>query len=176
MDSIQDPHTEARLALLKILGEVEAGINEQNIERIIAQMDPGVTVTWLNGEVSRGHEEVRSYHHKMVKGPDRLITRYTSAVTLGAKARFYGNGTVAVTEGTTEDEFFPVIRGPFKLDSRWSSTAALIDGQWKIVTLHLSANVFSNTLMDEMKKALLYVGAGGALAGSVLGWLLGRGR
>jgi hypothetical protein len=112
----------------------------------------------------------------MVKGPDRLITKYTSAATLGAKARFYGNGTVAVAEGTTEDEFFPVIRGPFKLDSRWSSTAALIDGQWKIVTLHLSANVFTNTLMDEMKKALLYVGAGGAVAGGVLGWLLGRAR
>ncbi len=171
-----DPHAEDRKALLKILHEMEAGINSQDIDHMVSQMDAAATVTWLNGEISRGHAEIKAYYHRMVKGDQRIITKYTSAAKLGAGARFYGNGLVAVADGTTEDEFFPIVRGPFRLHSNWSATAAKLDGQWKIVNLHLSANVFSNTLMDEAKAALLYVGCGGLVAGGLVGWFLSRRR
>jgi hypothetical protein len=75
-----------------------------------------------------------------------------------------------------EDEFFPVIRGPFKLSSRWSSTVAKSDGQWKIVSLHLSSNVFTNPLIAELTRALTYAGGAGLVVGGLAGWLLGRRR
>jgi hypothetical protein len=42
---------------------------------------------------------------------------------------------------------------------------AKIDGQWKLVSLHLSSNVFNNPLIDEYKQMLWYVGAGSFAAG-----------
>jgi hypothetical protein len=52
------------------------------------------------------------------------------------------------------DEFFPVARGPFTLNSNWTSTSAKIDGQWKVVSMHLSSNVFTNSLIAEAKEAI----------------------
>lgn len=164
-----DPHATDRQALIKVFQEIEAGINDQDIERMVAQMTPDATVTWLNGEVSRGHDEIRAYYQRMVKGPERILNKYTTAAKLGAHARFFGE--IAVADGTMRDSFFPVARKPFQLSSNWTSTSANINGAWKVVSLHLSANVFNNDLLDEAKSAAKLAAAGGALGGLVLAGL-----
>lgn len=175
-----DPHAADRQALIKLFREMEAAINAQDVDRMIAQMHPQVTVTWLNGEVSRGHDEVRAYYDKMVRGEKRILERYLTTAKLGKPARFFGNGEVAVADGTMKDEFFPVARGPFSLDSNWTSTSAKVGDRWQVVSMHLSSNVFTNSLLAEAERAIWYVGAGagigGLLLGGFLGWLLGRRR
>jgi SnoaL-like domain len=167
-----DPHAADREHLLKIFHEVESSINSQSLERMVQQMDADATVVWANGEVSRGPAEVLAYYDRMVKAKDRIITKYLTSAKLHGHARFLGDGTVAIADGTMEDEYFPVIRGPFRLSAKWTATAARINGEWKIVALHLSANVFNNVLLDEAKRALLYVGGGGLLLGFVAGWAI----
>lgn len=172
---LHDLHNEDRQALLKILSSVEAAINAQDIEGIVAQMTADCTVTWWNAEVSRGHDDIRAYYRRMVKDSGRIISKYTTQAKLGAHARFVGSaGDVALADGTMEDEFFPIIRGPFRLNSRWSATAAKSGGEWKIVSLHLSSNVFTNPLISELTRALWYAGAGGLMVGGLAGWFLGR--
>jgi len=175
MTAQNDLHQEDRQALLKILSSVENAINAQDIEGIIAQMSPDCTVTWWNAEISRGHDEIRAYYRRMVKDEGRLISKYTTKAKLGAHARFVGSGgDVALADGSMEDEFFPIIRGRFKLNSRWSATAAKSGGEWKIVNLHLSSNVFTNTLISELTRALWMAGAAGVVIGGLIGWFLGR--
>jgi len=175
MTAQSDSHQEDRKALLKILSEVEKAINAQDIEGIIAQMSPDCTVTWWNAEIARGHAEIRDYYRRMVKDEGRLISKYTTQAKLGARARFVGSGgDVALADGSMEDEFFPIIRGPFKLNSRWSATAAKSGGEWKIVNLHLSSNVFTNTLIAELTRALWFAGGAGVIVGGLAGWFLGR--
>jgi ketosteroid isomerase-like protein len=175
MTSQDDLHQEDRQALLKILSEVEKAINAQDIEGMMAQMRPDCTVTWWNAEVSRGHDEIRAYYRRMVKDEGRIISKYTTQAKLGAHARFVGSGgDVALADGSMEDEFFPIIRGPFKLNSRWSATAAKSGGEWKIVSLHLSSNVFTNTLIAELTRALWFAGGAGLVVGGLAGWFLRR--
>lgn len=169
-----DPHAQDREQLIQILRDVEASINAQSLDGMVRQMDPNATVVWANGEVSRGPAEIFAYYDRMVKGKDRILKSYTTKATLSGPARFLADGTVAIADGSMEDEFTPTFRGPFKLQSRWSTTIAKIDGQWKVVGLHLSANVFNNVLLDEAKRALMTVGGGGLAVGVFLGWLLGR--
>lgn len=165
-----DPHAEDRAALIQVFHAMEDAINAQDVERMLVQMTPDATVTWLNGETSRGHDEIRAYYNRMVKGPERYIDKYTTAARIGAHARFYGD--VAVADGSMRDTFQPVSRAPFSLDSRWSSVSVKQDGQWKVAALHLSANVFTNDLMAEAKSAAVKTGIGGAVAGLVLGLLI----
>lgn len=170
-----DPHQQDRQALLKILSNVENAINAQDVEGIISQMSPDCTVTWWNAEISRGHDDIRAYYRRMVKDPGRIISKYTTQAKLGAHARFVGAaGDVALADGSMEDEFFPIARGPFKLSSRWSATAAKSGGEWKIVNLHLSTNVFTNTLIAELTRAIWLAGAGGVVLAGLAGWFLGR--
>jgi ketosteroid isomerase-like protein len=172
-----DLHQEDRQALLKILSAVETAINDQDIEGILAQMSPDCTVIWWNAEVSRGNAEIRAYYRRMVKDDGRFITKYTTQAKLGDHARFVGaGGDVALADGSMEDEFFPIIRGPFKLNSRWSATAAKSGGEWKIVNLHLSSNVFTNPLITELTRALWYAVVAGVVIGGLAGWFLGRRR
>jgi len=171
-----DSHAQDRKALLKLFGEMEAAINAQDIDRMLKQMHPDATITWWNAEISRGHAEIKAYYQRMVKGEQRYIDKYMTSAKVGAPARFYGNGEVAVADGSIEDEFFPVSRAPFRLSSRWTSTSAMFDGEWKVVALHLSSNVFTNSLIEEAKNAALYAGVGGAIGGILVGWLLGRAR
>lgn len=169
-----DPHEEDRKALLKVFREMEAAINDQNVDRMTAQMHPLGTITWWNAEISRGHDEIKAYYHRMVKGEKRYINRYTTEAKVGAPARFFGGGEVAVADGTTEDKFFPVARDPFQLSSRWSATATRHEGQWRIAALHLSSNVFTNSLINEAKDAVTYVGVGTGTGGLIVGFLIGR--
>jgi hypothetical protein len=175
MTAQTDLHQDDRQALLKILAEVEKAINAQDIDGILAQMRPDCTVTWWNAEISRGHGEIRAYYQRMVKDPGRIISKYTTHSKLGDHARFVGSGEdVALADGSMEDEFFPVIRGPFKLNSRWSATAAKSGGEWKIVNLHLSSNVFTNVLISELTQALWITGGACLFAGRLAGWFIGR--
>lgn len=167
-------HSEDRKQLRALMTEVEAGINAQSADRLTALMSDDVTVTWLNAEVSRGKDEVKAYYGRMVGGEEAILNKYLTKVTLGAPARFYGE--VAVAEGTAADEFFPRARDVFRLDSRWSSTMRKVDGQWRIVTLHLSTNVFTNPLMAEATRWIWFAGGGGACAGGLLVFLLLRRR
>ncbi|MCM8621114.1 MAG: nuclear transport factor 2 family protein [Candidatus Accumulibacter sp.] len=171
-----DPYAADRQALIRIFREIEASINAQDVDRMVAQMAPEATVTWLNGEVSRGHAEIKAYYHRMVKGEQGILDRYLTTAKIGASAHFFGHGEVAVADGTMVDEFFPVARGPFTLNSNWTSTSAKIDGQWKVVSMHLSSNVFTNSLIAEAKEAIWWAAGGTGLAGLVLGWLIGRMR
>ena len=175
-DLIQnDLHQEDRKALLKILSQVEDAINAQDIEGLIAQTSPDCTVTWWNAEISRGHAEIRAYYRRMVKDEGRIINKYTTRAKIGAHARFVGSaGEVALADGSMEDEFFPILRGPFKLNSRWSATAAKSGGEWKIFSLHLSSNVFTNSLISELTRALWFAGGAGVIVGGLAGWFVGR--
>lgn len=162
-----DPRAEDRKQLLQIFAEIEGGINDQNIDRMVAQMDENATVVWLNAEASRGHKEIRAYYNRMVgKGGDVILSKYLTKAKVAAPARFFGD--IAVADGAMADEFFPIKRDKFTLDSNWSVTCAKINGQWKVVHLHLSANVFNNNLLDEVKQMVWYAAGGGLLAGLVL--------
>ena len=170
-----DLHQADRQALLQLMGRVEKAINAQDIEGIVAEMRPDCTVTWWNAEISRGHDDIRAYYGRMMKDPGRIISKYTTQAKLGAHARFIGlGGDVAVADGSMEDEFFPIVRGPFRLSSRWSATVAKTDGAWKIVNLHLSSNVFTNVLIAELGRAVWMAGVGGLAIGLLIGWLVGR--
>jgi len=165
-----DPHAEDRAQLRAMLAEFEAAINAQSIDRMVAVMDDNVTVIWLNAEVSRGKDEVRAYYGRMVGHDKAILSKYLTKASLGAPAKFYGD--VAIADGSAMDEFYPIARGFFRLDSRWSTTVIKNAGQWKILALHLSSNVFNNPLLDEVQTNIVKAGIAGLLIGLALMWLI----
>ena len=102
----------------------------------------------------------------MVGGPGTILQRYVIKGSLSKPSRVYGG--IALADGKAVDEFCPHARGPFRLDSNWSSTMVKIDGQWKIASLHLSSNVFTNPLLAEAERMVYYAAAGGLIAGLAL--------
>ena len=166
-----DPHAGDRKQLLAIVAEAEAAINAQDVDRFAALFTEEATVTWLNAEVSKGRDAIRAYHRKMVgASPEAILTKYLTKVTVPAPARFFGD--VAVAYGTAADEFYPKSRDVFRFDSHWSAALVKAGGGWKITSLHLSTNVFTNNLTAEYESTIKRVGWWAGLAGLVAGGLL----
>ena len=42
-----DPYADDRAALIKVFREIEASINAQDVDRMVKQMHPLASVTWL---------------------------------------------------------------------------------------------------------------------------------
>lgn len=165
-----DAHADDRTQLRAMLAEFEAAINAQSIDRMVANMADDVTVIWLNAEVSRGKDEVRAYYGRMVGHDKAILRKYLTKAAIGAPAKFYGD--VAIADGSAADEFYPVARGFFRLDSRWSATMVKTANEWKIVSLHLSSNVFNNPLLDEIKAEIVKAAVAGLVAGLVLMYVI----
>lgn len=163
----EDERAADRQQLLGILGDIERGINDANVELMVRHIDDKAVVTWLNAEVSQGPDGVRDYFRRMVgSGPDTVLSKYQTHPKISQPAIFYGD--VAVANGTTEDEFTPHRRSVFHFSSRWTATLRKLDGQWKIIALNLSTNTFNNALISELERFALFTGAGGLVGGLLL--------
>lgn len=163
----EDERAADRQQLLGILGDIERGINDANIEMMVRHIDDKAVVTWLNAEVSQGPDGVRDYFRRMVgSGPDTVLSKYQTHPKISQPAIFYGD--VAVANGTTEDEFTPHRRSVFKFSSRWTASLRKVDGRWKIIALNLSTNTFNNALISELERFALFTGAGGLVGGLLL--------
>ena len=156
-----------RQQLLRILDDIEHGINDANVDLMARHIDDKAVVTWLNAEVSQGPEGVRDYFRRMVgSAPGTVLSKYVTHPKISQPAVFYGD--VAVANGTTEDEFTPHQRSVFKFSSRWTATLRKVDGQWKIIALNLSTNTFNNALISELERLALFAAGGGLLGGLLL--------
>lgn len=163
---------EDRQQLRVLLEAMEAGINKLDIEALLKLAQPEVVITWQNAEVSRGHEQVRAYYSRMMKGAAPIVRRVSTAATLGGAAVFYGD--TAVAYGTMVDRYDLTEGLNFSLNANWSTTVVKTDGQWKVASLHFSTNLFDNSLLNSTKRFAWFAAGGALLAGMALTWLLMR--
>jgi uncharacterized protein (TIGR02246 family) len=163
---------EDRQALRVLLERIEQATAALDIDAATALMHPDVIVTWQNAEVSKGLEQVRAYHDRMIKGASPIVKNYSVKANLGGPAVFYGDSAVAW--GTTVERFALSDGLKFTLHANWSTTMVKQDGEWKIAALHFSTNLFDNPLLNNAERLVWIAGLVGLLAGFLAAWLLSR--
>ncbi|HMB29788.1 MAG TPA: DUF4440 domain-containing protein, partial [Blastocatellia bacterium] len=60
------------------------------------------------------------------------------------------------------------------MTSRWTATLYKDNGKWKILNVHIGANLFDNPVIMALKSWIYKVGVGAGVAGGLLGFVLGR--
>lgn len=163
---------EDRKQLRVLLDQMEKAISETDVEAALKVMLPDAVVTWQNAEVSRGHEQIRAYHARMVKGSAPIVKKYSTKAALGGPAMFYGDSAVAY--GTHVDTYELTDGLSFTLNANWSTTAVKADGQWKVAALHFSTNLFDNVLLNNAKRTAWIAGIAAFLGGLLLAFVLMR--
>ena len=163
---------EDRQQLRVLLEQLEKAISDLDIDGVLKIMTPDAVVTWQNAEVSRGQEQIRTYHNRMVKGGAPVVTKFSTKATLGGPAVFYND--TAVAYGTTVDSYELAEGLKFVLNANWSATIVKQDGQWKAAAIHFSTNLFDNPLLHKAEQMIWVGGIAGLLAGLLLAFLLGR--
>ena len=176
--AVQSPADEnrddERAALRDLLGSIETALNEKSFDRVVPMLDEDVVIVFLNGEVTRGIDQARAYFEKTLGQSNPILSDYTTSATVGAPARFRGN--IALADGATRDRFVFATGSAMTVDTRWTVTLEKQGTAWKVLQLQFSSNLFDNPLVNSAKRNLATFAAIAAVAGIVIGFLMGRRR
>jgi len=152
-----------------------AAMNKSDLEATLRFLHTNVVITWHNAEVSRGHEGVRAYHNRVMTGPNRLVESFHCDVKVDELTILYG-GSTGISFGSS-DEHFKLANGKdLNVKGRWSATLVRDNGRLLIASLHASTNLFDNVMLDIAKKTAVILTVVCAVAGILIGFLIGRRR
>ncbi len=169
-DTKEDP---AHADLRKLKTQLVEALNKGDVDALLVHLDKDVIVTWMDGRVSKGPKEVREYYERMTKGPDRVVESFQADPTVEELTHLYGNTGVAY--GRSLDKFKMTDGSDFTIKTRWSATMVKDGDRWKIAQFHASTGVFDNEVLSTyVRRISTWVGIAAAIAGIVLGVIIGR--
>ncbi|HFD13089.1 MAG TPA: hypothetical protein ENJ32_11580 [Crenotrichaceae bacterium] len=168
----EDPHQIDRQALRNILVDMKQALNQQDFSPAKKYLDENGVITYYNAEVTVGYDQAKQYFERMLKQSNAVVSDYSLSGDVSAPAIFHGN--TAIAYGTTEEKFKLAEGLEFTLNGHWSATLYKKAGDWRIINLHFSANLFDNPLLRAARKMQWIIGVIAFLAGMLCLYLLTR--
>jgi uncharacterized protein (TIGR02246 family) len=158
--------------LRAVRDKMKEAFDKRDIDTLLKHCDPDVVVTWQDGRVCKGRDELRKYYQEMLLAPNSTVKDLTiKELKVTDFSRLTGKDKdTALAYGTMEDHYVLRDGMEFNLHSRWSCTLVKEKGQWLLANAHLSADAFRNEVMwQAVKKTMWWAGGGGALIGLLIG-------
>jgi uncharacterized protein (TIGR02246 family) len=166
------PEDPAHNELRALKEELLKAFNNNDLDALLTHVHPNAVITWQNGEVSRSHEGIRNYYHKMMEGPDRRVSKVTAKADVDELTILYGDNN-GLAFGSLDQDFTLTDGSQFNLKNRWTAHVVKDKGRWLVSGLHVSANVFDNGVLDlAVKRTATWVGIGAGAVGFLLGVIL----
>ena len=148
-----------------------AAMNKGDLEATLSFLHTNCVITWHNAEVSRGHQGVRDYYNRVMKGPNRIVDTFHCDVKVDELTSLYGENTGICFGGS--DEQFKLANGRnLNVKGRWTATLIKENGRWLVASLHVSTNLFDNVMLDLAKRSMGVIGAVCFAVGLLIGWLI----
>ena len=155
------------MEITKLREGMSESFKSGNIDKLLSYLDPNVVVTWQNGEVSKGRDEVRAYYNRMMSGDKKIVREITSAPEVVGR-HVYGDW--AVSWGNLHDHFVLMDGSDLPFNSNFTATIAKRGDVWLVTAFHASVNAFDNPVLKlGIRKTSIFVG----LAAGAVGLLLG---
>ena len=166
-------------ALRQLKATMEKALNERDLNAIVANVDPNVVFTTMNGDVCRGPEQIRAYFDKMLNAPGHIVKDVKVAFEVDQLTTLYG-GDTGVAYGSSKDHYELTDGKTFDINGRWTCTMVKNGDRWVVAAFHYSANVFDNPILDRYNRILkqggIVLGVAALLIGFGIGFATGRRR
>jgi uncharacterized protein (TIGR02246 family) len=169
----QEPDAATHNALRQLKATMEKALNERDLNAIVANVDPDVVFTTMNGDVCRGPQQIRAYFDKMLNAPGHVVKDVKVAFEVDQLTTLYG-GDTGVAYGSSNDHYVLTDGKTFDIRGRWTCTMVKNGDRWVIAAFHYSANVFDNPILDRYKRAMKLGGIALGLVALLIGFTLGR--
>ncbi len=162
----EDPaHDELRMLRTQVIDAIVQG----DIDAVLTHVHPNVVVTWQNADVCRGAGELKAFFERMGK---KTFQGYKVPPTPDDLTVLYG-GDTGVAFGRVVGQY-TLFGKEFEFTSRWTATVVKESGKWLLASYHVSFNALDNPLLNAAEKSLIWVAAGTALLGALIGFFLGK--
>jgi len=165
IQAAEDPaHNELRTLRTEVIEAITKG----DFEGVIRHVHTNAVVTWQNNDVCRGHQGLRDFFNRMGKD---AFKGYKTPPTPDELTILHGNTGVSFGQTVAQ---YKLLGKDLELKSRWTATLVKENGRWLLASYHVSMNVLDNPLLNAAKGGLLLAAGGAAVAGLIVGWLLGK--
>jgi ketosteroid isomerase-like protein len=151
-----------------------AAVNKRDPDALMKELDPDITFTAMNNEVVRGIDQAKAYYQRMLVGSARILEDMSLKVEADELTRLYENNTIGIASGTSTAHFKLVTGTEFDIPLRWSATLHRAADKWVISSLHFSADVFDNPILNAVKRTTKWIAIGTGVVAIIVGFLLGR--
>lgn len=169
VDDFEQDHVQLRALRERLVD----GINKGNIDAIDADLHPNVVITWQDGQVCKGRDQVRKFYENMIAKSKKTFQGYKMPPTADEKTILYSGATTGVVYGKSVGRFF-LAGKEIEVPNRWTATVVKEDGKWSLASYHVSMNVLDNPLLNGIKKSSGFVAVIALIAGALIGFLLGK--
>jgi len=167
-DRKQD-HDELR-AMLKTVTEA---MNSRNLDAIAPLFHDKFSITTVDQQVFTNLTDFKAYFNGLFAGDKALLKSINFNPTADELTAFIGED-IGLSHGASTDTYVFTDGDTRVMTSRWTVTLHKDGGKWKILNVHIGANLLDNPVLAALKSWLYKVGIGAGIAGLLLGFVLAR--
>ena len=146
-------------------------LNTRHVDALAPILYKDFSITTVDQKLFTDLPSFKSYFDGLFEGPNAPVKAIVFKPRPDALTVFVDEKT-GLSYGTSEDAYTFTKGGTRVMRSRWSASVYKDDDGWKLLSLHMSANVLDNPLLTAASKLLYQVGAGALVIGFLLGFML----
>ncbi len=168
--AVEERH-EDHEALRAMLRTGAEALNTRNVDALAPILYKEFSITTVDQKLFTDLPSFKMYFNDLFEGPGAPVKKIVFKPKADANTVFIDEKT-GVCHGISEDTYTFTKGGTRVMKSRWSAAVYKDDDGWKLLSLHMSANILDNPLLTAAKKLLYQVGAGALIIGLLLGFVL----
>ena len=168
--AVEERH-EDHEALRAMLRTATEALNTRNIDALAPILYKEFSITTVDQKLFTDLPSFKTYFNGLFEGPNAPVKKIVFKPKTDALTVFIDEKT-GMSHGTSEDTYTFSKGGTRVMKSRWTAAVYRDDGGWKLVSLHMAANILDNPLLTAAKKLLYQVGTGALIIGLLLGFVL----
>jgi ketosteroid isomerase-like protein len=162
-------HDELR-AMLKTVTEA---MNSRNIDAMAPLFHNKFSITTVDQQVFTNLNDFKTYFNGLFNGEKAPLKSIAFNPTADALTEFVSED-IGFVHGASTDTYAFADGATRVMTSHWTATLYKDNGKWKILNVHIGANLFDNPVITALKGWLYKVGVGAGIAGLFLGFGAGR--
>ncbi|MEW6130790.1 MAG: nuclear transport factor 2 family protein [Acidobacteriota bacterium] len=160
-------HEELR-ALLRNARET---VNAQNFDALKPLFAEKFSITTVDQKLFTNFDDFKKEFAALFTGNQAPLKSINFNPEADALTEFVGDN-VGLSHGTSTDTYNFSDGDTRIMKSRWTATVIKENGKWKILNLHIGANILDNPVTDAAKSYVSKVGIGAGLGGLLIGFLV----
>ncbi|HKP85715.1 MAG TPA: nuclear transport factor 2 family protein, partial [Blastocatellia bacterium] len=161
--------------LRAMLRTATEAMNSRNFDALTPLFHSKFSITTVDQKLFTNLADFRAYYEGLYNGANAPLKNIVFKPEADALTEFVGDN-IGLSHGTSTDTYTFSDGDTRVMTSRWTATVFKDDGGWKIINLHIGANLFDNPVVSSLKsyvyKAGIGTGIGGLIVGFALAWLL----
>jgi len=170
----QQDHDELR-AMLKTATDA---MNSKNLDALAPLFYNKFSITTVDQKLFTNLADFKAYYDSLYSGDKAPLKSIVFKPEADALTEFIGDN-IGLSHGTSTDTYTFSDGDTRVMTSRWTATVFKDNGKWKILNLHIGADLLTNPVVSTLKsyvyKAGIGAGMGGLIVGFAVAWFL-RGK